>query len=81
MPRYFFTRYDDDAVRDPEGRELPDDEAAFNFALSEVRSLAGYVMISTGAATLSPRIEVADEDGRLLAKFCVGAAIKSRDCH
>jgi hypothetical protein len=68
VPRYHFDwAVGTHRARDHEGVELPDDEAAREYALSEIRSLK---RITTRGLSSDCAIEVRDERGRLL--FTVG---------
>jgi len=60
------------------GRELPSLEAAFREAIQEARAVAGFVLIGTGEVTLSHRIDIADEGGKVLASVGFGDAISVR---
>ena len=75
VPRYYFHLYDDMDVLDDEGREFPDVEAALKEAMHQARTVAGYVIIGTGRLTLSHRIEVADEAGKVLGSVCFGDVV------
>lgn len=60
MPRFYFHIFNDDAVLDEEGAELPDWEAARARAITSARALA-CDSIQKGHLNLDHRIEVADE--------------------
>lgn len=62
MPRFFFHVYDDAVVRDEDGIELADPEAARGAALAGARALMCDQM-KTGRLNLHHRIEVEDEGG------------------
>jgi hypothetical protein len=65
MPPYYFHLYNDMVVMDEEGRELPDMAAAREHAIEGARSLMAE-QIMAGRLRLQHRIEVADEEGRVL---------------
>jgi hypothetical protein len=74
MPRYFFaTRVGDDLLPDPEGRELPDADAAWETA----RALIGTVLRESAASSrlLSAILEVTDEAGEIVFEFPFAEAI------
>ena len=68
MPRYFFHIYNDLIAEDEEGAELPDLPAAREHAISGARSLMAE-QIMEGRLRLQHRIEVADEQGRVVMKI------------
>jgi hypothetical protein len=57
MGRYFFHLFNDLDVPDLEGRELPDDDAAHEVAIAEVREMIA-ASVRKGSLTLSHRIDV-----------------------
>ena len=62
MPLFFFHIYDDAVVRDEDGIELADAEAARSAALAGAHALMCDQM-KTGRLNLRHRIEVEDESG------------------
>ena len=62
MPLYFFHLYNDEIVRDEEGRELPDIERARVEATKAAQEMI-CEEAKLGKVTLSHRIEVEDEAG------------------
>jgi hypothetical protein len=62
MPRFYFHLYNDEIVRDEEGLDLPDMDAARDEAMRAARELIGEEA-KRGQVTLSHRIEVEDEIG------------------
>jgi hypothetical protein len=62
VPRYFFHIHDGVAIRDEEGLDLPDAEAAWRLALSGARDIMS-AQVRGGRLSLQPRIEVEDELG------------------
>ena len=73
MPRFFFHLYDDTVVRDEEGVELPDEEAAHANALASARDMA-CAEVSEGILDLRHRIAVVDEDGNTVEEVTFGVA-------
>jgi uncharacterized protein DUF6894 len=63
VPRFFFHVFDDAVVRDEEGMELADAEAARRAALAGARALI-CDQVKSGRLTLHHRVEVEDEQGR-----------------
>ena len=63
MPRYFFHLYDDLAVLDEEGIELPDDDAARETALKNAREIA-CAEVEQGHLVLEHHINMVDDTGR-----------------
>jgi len=74
MPRFFFNLYDDRVVIDEEGAELPSTEAARERAVLVAREMAGQQVLE-GRLFLSHRVEVHDEDRRLVLMVSFGAAV------
>jgi hypothetical protein len=68
MPRYFFHIYNDVIAEDEEGAELPDMAAAREHAICGARSLMAEEVVA-GRLCLHHRIEVADEQGRVVMKI------------
>lgn len=66
MPRYYFNVYNDLVALDEEGRELPDIAAAREEAIKGGRALMADQLVEAGRMRLQHRIEVADENGRVL---------------
>jgi hypothetical protein len=64
MPRYFFHyRTDDELIRDPDGRELPNLDAAEHSAAELGKAIVDQAA-STGGDTRLPRsIEITDDSG------------------
>jgi hypothetical protein len=75
MPRFFFHVYDDIAVRDEEGLDLPDLAAARQMALSGARSLI-CAEVDAGHLHLGHRLEVEDEGGACVLVLSFGDAIE-----
>lgn len=75
MPRYFFHIYDDLSLRDQDGIELADSEAARAAALAGAREMMGAQLIK-GRLSLHHRIEVEDERGKTILSFSYGEAVR-----
>ena len=74
MPLYYFHLYDDMVVRDDNGLELADAEAAKREATRNARALACEQVLK-GHLKLHHRIEVEDEDGAAVATVTFGEAV------
>lgn len=77
MPHYFFHLYNDVTTRDEEGAVFPDLIAARANAIHEIRSIATENVLD-GAINLSHRIEIEDENGRVLTSVSFGDAVAIR---
>jgi hypothetical protein len=78
MPRYFFhVRGTSGYLEDPEGRLLPNLDAARGTALREVRQLVGSEA-KNGAIDLTDTLEIADEHGTMLAALTFRSAFDLR---
>ena len=77
MPRFFFHVYDDSVVRDEEGLELADGEAARRTAIVGLRAIVADE-VKKGALDLSRRIEVEDESGAVVAAMTVADVVQFR---
>jgi hypothetical protein len=75
MPRYFFRLYNDMVVDDLEGAELPDDRAARDYAIRNIRDLM-CESVGEGRLNLSHRIDVGDEAGAKLFSVSFGEAVR-----
>jgi hypothetical protein len=75
MPRFFFHVFDDFVVRDDEGLELADAEAAHREALAGARAMI-CEQVSKGRITLSHHLDVEDEEGRRVLSLTFGEAIR-----
>ncbi|HWT12628.1 MAG TPA: hypothetical protein VN231_07735 [Allosphingosinicella sp.] len=73
--RYYFNIFDDVSVVDEEGQELPDEAAARREAVRGGRELM-CDQVRQGRLNLSHRIEVADEQGRVVLTLPFGALVK-----
>jgi hypothetical protein len=75
MGRYFFHLFNDLDVPDLEGRELPDDDAAREVAVTEAREMIAE-SVRKGALNLSHRIDVENRFRQLVATVHYGDAIR-----
>lgn len=75
MPRYFFCLYNDMIVDDLEGTEFPDDQAARDYAIRNIRDLM-CESVGEGRLNLSHRIDVGDEAGTKLFTVKFGEAVR-----
>ena len=62
MPHYYFHVFNDVTAIDEEGRELPDADAAREYALEAARALV-CESVHQGHLNLDHRIEIEDETG------------------
>ena len=74
MPRYFFHIYDDIVMKDDEGLELADAEAARDQALKGAREMMCEQM-RQGRLSLHHRIEIEDEAGAIVLRLGFGEAV------
>jgi hypothetical protein len=79
MPRYFFHLYNDYDVPDPEGEELPDDDAARERAIVAIRGLMGAMLEEGSPLDLQHRIEVEGEQGNYLFTVLFSDAVLIRN--
>jgi len=66
MPRFYFHLINDMDVSDLEGAELPDLGAARARAIEQARGMIGEVIKTEARIVLSHRIDIEDEEGRVL---------------
>jgi hypothetical protein len=66
MPRFYFHLRNDIDASDEEGVELPDLDAAREKARADARFSLGQTAIDEGKINFEHRIDIADEDGRIL---------------
>lgn len=66
MPRYYFHLLNDMDVPDHEGVELPDLAAARRTAIEQALGMIGEEAKTQARIVLSHRIDIEDEDGRVL---------------
>jgi hypothetical protein len=66
MPRFYLHLWNDLDVPDNEGIELPDVEAARERAAADARFTLGQTVMDEGKINLTHRIEIEDEQGRVL---------------
>ena len=66
MPRFYFHLINDMDVPDFEGMELPNLEAARAQAIEQARGMIGEMAKTEARIVLDHRIDIEDEDGRVL---------------
>jgi hypothetical protein len=74
VPRFFFHFFDDAVIRDDEGIELADAEAARREAVAGARSMM-CDQLTAGRLSLHHRIEVRDEQGDEILTLAFGDAV------
>jgi hypothetical protein len=74
MPRFYFHLFNDENVPDKEGEILSGPAAAIEAATGMARDMAA-VSVRSGHLSLHHRIEVADEDGNIVANLRYGDVI------
>ncbi len=75
MPRFFFHIYDDVALRDGDGLELADAEAARHAAVAGARAMM-CDQLAKGRLSLHHRIEVEDEAGNPVLALAFGDVVE-----
>ena len=75
MPRYFFHVHDDLSLRDRDGIDFADPEAACAAAVAGARGMM-CEQIRKGRLSLHHRIEVEDEGGRAILTLAFGEAVR-----
>ena len=76
MARYFFDLDEDGFItRDPEGRVLPDMDAARALAIESARSMMRHDILN-GPLRLSCHIKINDSEGEWLATVSFGEAVE-----
>jgi hypothetical protein len=76
VARYFFHVRDDLDVPDPEGAELPNLEAARDYAGRSARSLMCGTLSEDCRISLHHRIDIEDEAGGILATVLFADAVR-----
>lgn len=76
MPRYFLHLYNDVEARDEEGREFADLDDARAAAVRGARDVIAETVSRDGRLNLSHRIDVEDEDGRVLLSVPFSEAVE-----
>lgn len=76
MPRFFFHLIDDLDVPDNEGVELADLDSAQARAVHSARSLMCETIQRDGRITLGHRIDIEDDQHRVVASVPFGDAVK-----
>jgi len=66
MPRYFFDLHNDIDALDPEGKELPDLEAAKREAFADARAMIQASVAEQGKIDLRHSIDVRDGSGNIV---------------
>ena len=66
MTRYYFHLLNDVDARDAEGKELPDLDAAREYACRSIRFTAGEIIKERGDLVLSHRIQIEDAECSVL---------------
>ena len=77
MPRYYLNLYNDQVTIDQEGREFDDEHGARAHAIKEARVLAAD-SVSHGHFTGSDRIEILDEDRKVVGNVRFDEAVEIR---
>ena len=79
VPRFYFHLRNDMDVPDDEGKDLPNLDAALEQAASEARRFAGEIVKEDGRITLSHRIDIEDEQHKLLASVSMRDVVRVED--
>ncbi|MFL6760722.1 DUF6894 family protein [Sphingomonas sp.] len=79
MPRFYFHLINDIDVPDLEGVELPDIHAARAQAIEQARGMIGEMTKTEGRIVLHHRVDIEDEDGRVLDSVIFGDVITVED--
>ena len=66
MPKFYFHLYNDIVARDDEGKDLLDLDAAREVARDNARFTFAQTLQEEGRANLDHRIDIEDEQGRIL---------------
>jgi hypothetical protein len=67
VPVYYMHLHNDVDVRDDDGNEFPDLDAAVNYAEHQTRFTLAETIKDEGRVNLDHRLDVEDESGRVLA--------------
>jgi hypothetical protein len=78
MPRFYFHLFNAVTVRDDEGRELPTLEAAKAEATNACRAIMAEDVRKEGQITLSHRIDIHGENGKLELALPFRACVEIR---
>jgi hypothetical protein len=76
VPRYFLYLHNDVDARDEEGKELPDLGAAIDLASRQARFTFAETIKEEGRGNLDHRIDIEDEQGRVLGTVRFGDVVK-----
>jgi hypothetical protein len=79
MPKYYFHLFNSETIRDGEGEEIADVNAALASAEKMARGMAAQSVRDEGRLTLHHRIEVADEDGTTVGTVRFGDVVQIQD--
>jgi hypothetical protein len=80
VPRFYFHLYNDVTALDDDGAELPDLAAARAYAIHNARFTLSETIKETGRLDPAHRIEIADEQGRVLATVRYSDAVQIKGC-
>ncbi|WP_429599746.1 DUF6894 family protein [Sphingomonas zeicaulis] len=80
MPRYHVTLHEEEAYVDTEGQEFPDIDAATRLSVSTLANIAETVLADT-LLSYHGRVEVSDQNGRLLKTVHLDCAVTIVDAH
>jgi hypothetical protein len=75
VPRYFFHLYDDVFVPDSDGHELPDLEAAREFAIANIRAMLTEDVLK-GRLPLDHQIDIADSSDTIVCSVSFRDAVR-----
>lgn len=78
MPRFYFHLHDDFASLDEEGQEFDDLDAALRSALLAAHLMAADQNAREGCLVLSHRLDIADEQQRVVRSIRFGDAVELR---
>ena len=76
MPRYYFHLYNEVDAPDEEGKEFPDIDSALETARDNARFTFAQTVRDEGRANLDHRIDIEDEQGRVLETVWFRDAVK-----
>jgi hypothetical protein len=79
VPRYFFHLHNDIDSQDEDGRELPNLDAAHQLAREHARFTFAETIKEEGRANLDHRIDIEDEQGRVVATVRFRDVVKIED--
>lgn len=79
VPVFYFHLHNDVDATDDEGQELPDLEAAMQFARRQARFTAAETIKTHGTIVLSHHIDVEDDSGNVLGSVTFGDVVTVYD--